>query len=78
MRVTVYYFAVLRERSGQREESIELVSGTSVSKLYEHLFGGEKEGIMPVMFAVNHEYVEPNHILQDGDEVAFIPPLGGG
>ena len=78
MRVTVYYFAVLREHSGQREESIELQSGTSVSTLYQRLFAGEKEGALPVMFAVNRAYVEPDHVLQDGDEVAFIPPLGGG
>ena len=30
------------------------------------------------MFAVNQEYVTEDHILTDGDEVAFIPPLAGG
>ena len=78
MRVTVYYFAVLRELSGQREESVELNSGTSVSVLYGKLFSETNAGGLPVMFAVNQAYVEPSHILQDGDEVAFIPPLGGG
>ena len=78
MRVTVYYFAVLRELSGQREESVELISGTSVSVLYEQLFSETHAGGLPVMFAVNQEYVDPSHVLQDGDEVVFIPPLGGG
>ena len=78
MRVTVYYFAVLRERSGQREQTLEVGSNLSVSALYRQLFSAQNEGILPVLFAVNQEYVDASHVLKDGDEVAFIPPLGGG
>jgi molybdopterin synthase sulfur carrier subunit len=28
--------------------------------------------------AVNHQHVPHNHPLQDGDEVAFFPPVSGG
>ncbi len=28
--------------------------------------------------AVNHQYVSPETVLQEGDEVVFIPPVGGG
>jgi molybdopterin converting factor small subunit len=28
--------------------------------------------------AVNHRYVSPETVLHEGDEVAFIPPVGGG
>jgi molybdopterin converting factor small subunit len=34
--------------------------------------------VLPVMFAVNQQYVTADHPLVEGDEVAFIPPLGGG
>jgi molybdopterin synthase catalytic subunit len=27
---------------------------------------------------VNEDYVEPDHVLKDGDEVALIPPVSGG
>lgn len=28
--------------------------------------------------AVNHEYVEDDHLLKTGDEIAIIPPVSGG
>lgn len=31
-----------------------------------------------VAVAVNREYVEPDYVLADGDEVALIPPVSGG
>ncbi len=81
MSVLVRYFAVLRERSGRDEDSIALTPGETVGALYVRLFpdlldeGGQR---LPVMYAVNQAYVEADHALKDGDEVAFIPPLGGG
>jgi molybdopterin converting factor small subunit len=32
----------------------------------------------PGLVAVNHSYVRLDTILQDGDEVALIPPVSGG
>jgi hypothetical protein len=31
-----------------------------------------------MMQMVNHDYVEDDRELRDGDEVAFIPPVSGG
>lgn len=31
-----------------------------------------------LMISINQEYVERDAELQDGDEVAFIPPVSGG
>ena len=79
MRVTVYYFALLQERMGKREEILELASCMTVSALYFQIFPeGKQGGRIPVMYAVNQKYVDSSHPLQDGDEVAFIPPIGGG
>ena len=77
MRVTVYFFAALADRVGERERVLQISDQTTVEKLYEQLFAGGHERL-PVMFAVNQEYVSGDHLLGDGDEVAFIPPLGGG
>ena len=30
------------------------------------------------MIAVNHEYVDDNHLLNHEDEIAFFPPVTGG
>ena len=78
MRVTVYYFAVLREHVGRRNQVVEIGSSMTVSALYQQIFAGCRQVGLPVMYAVNQKYVDAAHALQDGDEVAFIPPLGGG
>ncbi len=78
MQVQVRHFAVLRERAGLLEETVDVQPGTTVSDLYARMFPPGPLGSVPVMYAVNSEYVESGHTLMDGDEVAFIPPLGGG
>jgi molybdopterin converting factor small subunit len=37
-------------------------------------------GLAPerLVVAVNHEYREHLHLLEDGDEIALIPPVSGG
>jgi len=78
MRVQVRYFARLREIKSCTEEEIALDASVSVAALYAQLFPAGPNGTLPVMYAVNQTYVAPAHPLSDGDEVAFIPPLGGG
>lgn len=77
-RVIVRYFAVLRERRGRDHEEIELLPGETAGALYARLFPPGPQGALPVAFARNLEYVEGGAVLADGDEVAFLPPLGGG
>jgi molybdopterin converting factor subunit 1 len=78
MQVTVHYFAVLRERAGCSEAVLDIEPAMTVGGLYEKVFPVGSQGLLPVMFAVNQEYVPAEHPLKDRDEVAFIPPLGGG
>ena len=78
MQVKVCYFAMLREQRGCTDEALQIAVGTTASGLYTRLFPSTGSGVMPVMFAVNQAYVSGDHTLADGDEVAFIPPLGGG
>ena len=78
MQITVRYFAALREAKGCDEEAVEVARGTSVDGLYQQIFVASPLLGLPVMFAVNQAYVSAEHLLSEGDEVAFIPPLGGG
>ena len=52
MRVTVHFFAVLADRTGQRERTVQIADGTTAEQLYKQLFADEAERL-PVMFAVN-------------------------
>lgn len=73
--VQVLYFAVLREERGQDQETLSFDGSLTVSELFEHIFGRPPEGFR---FAQNQSYVSAESVVQDGDEIAFLPPLGGG
>lgn len=75
MKVQVFYFAVLREQKGCSQEMAELPDGITAKAAYKHLCLLPD---LPVAFAVNQEYVSGDVVLQDGDELALLPPLGGG
>jgi molybdopterin synthase catalytic subunit/molybdopterin converting factor small subunit len=76
MRVRVRLFAGLRERVGTGENEMELPPGARASDVWELLqVGPEPQGLA---YAVNRRYVERDHALADGDELAIIPPVSGG
>jgi MoaE-MoaD fusion protein len=76
MRVRVRLFAGLRERVGTGENEMELPPGSRPTDVWELLqIGPEPEGLA---YAVNRQYVDRNHVLADGDELAIIPPVSGG
>jgi sulfur-carrier protein len=75
MRVKVRYFAALRERAGKDEEWVDIEDGLTLEGLYTRLFPGLG---LPVAHARNHAHADPTELLADGDEVVFLPPIGGG
>jgi MoaE-MoaD fusion protein len=76
MRVTVRLFAGLRERAGTGRRELELADGARVEDVWRALeLGAEPAGLV---FAVNRAYVERHQGLEEGDEVALIPPVSGG
>jgi molybdopterin converting factor subunit 1 len=76
MEVTVRLFAMLRERAGAREVTLELPEGARVSDALAEL-GSIAEGL-PLVMAVNREYADEDQLLDAGDELALIPPVSGG
>lgn len=77
MSITVKYFASLREHLGREQESLPAESLATVADLWARLNADET---LPAntLVAVNQEYAGPDHPLNDGDEVAFFPPVTGG
>jgi MoaE-MoaD fusion protein len=72
--VTVRLFAGLRERAGWSQREVDDVA--RVADVWGALgLGDEPPG---VLYALNKTYVERDHDLADGDEVALIPPVSGG
>lgn len=82
MRLTVLYFAALRDLVGMSEEHLLVdetdVSVASLKQLLEHRHERLRGVLDPVRFAVNEEFEGAAARLKDGDTVALIPPVQGG
>ncbi|HIG16430.1 MAG TPA: molybdopterin converting factor subunit 1 [Candidatus Handelsmanbacteria bacterium] len=81
MRVEVLFFAGARDAVGARALTISLPEGSTVEALLSHLGGVYPDfaGVGAIaQTAVNEEYAAKNQSLQEGDEVAIIPPVSGG
>ncbi len=81
MRVRIKLFAILRERAGASELIVHLRPGATVADAVTA--AGEKVvELVPylgrIAFAVNETYAKANTPLNEGDELAFIPPVSGG
>jgi len=82
-KVTIKLFASFREVVGEGSldwplpPSGSLTAGELLTALvaeYPALNGPSKAA----RIILNHQYASPEAILKAGDEIAFIPPVGGG
>jgi molybdopterin converting factor subunit 1 len=76
MEVTVRLFAMLRERAGTPELTLELPDGARVGDALAELH--DLADGLPLVMAVNREYADEERVLDPGDELALIPPVSGG
>jgi molybdopterin converting factor subunit 1 len=81
MIVRLKMFAILRDRSGVSEMDLELSEGATVAAAVAEV-GRRFAPVMDILArcasAVNQEYVKPSARLNNGDELALIPPVSGG
>ncbi|HHC71948.1 MAG TPA: MoaD/ThiS family protein [Thiotrichales bacterium] len=77
MSIQVRFFASLRERFGTAGSDLAVTGPVTVADVWARVTGG---AAMPdnVLCAANQEYVTPDSVVADGDEVAFFPPVTGG
>lgn len=81
MKINVLFFASCREVIGMKKLVMDLDGGVTIAGIrkrivcqFPQLAGVSKT----LQFARNSEYVAEDTPLQDGDEVAVIPPVSGG
>jgi molybdopterin synthase catalytic subunit len=78
MEVTIRLFAMLRERAGAGELTLELPDGARVrDALAMPQVAALAEGL-PLVMAVNRQYAAEDAPLSPGDELALVPPVSGG
>ncbi|HEY9902756.1 MAG TPA: MoaD/ThiS family protein [Candidatus Sericytochromatia bacterium] len=79
--VTVKLFAAYQEAYGLPELVLEFPPETPVVTVLEKLVSEHPELNQwrnLTRFGINLEFVEPDTLLRDGDEVVLIPPVSGG
>ena len=81
MRVRVRLFASLREAAGVAEAQVELPGGGHAEDAWAWLVG-DFPALAPrrasLAVSVNRRYARFDTLLQEGDELVFIPPVSGG
>jgi molybdopterin synthase sulfur carrier subunit len=77
MSINVQFFASLRESIGQQQITLSYSSAMDVQTVWQQATQNQP---MPdnTLCAINMEYVKADAMVNDGDEVAFFPPVTGG
>ncbi len=81
MRITVRFFASLRDSVGASQVTMDLPDGALLHEMVEQLvtdypaLAGHQASWH---FAVNQTHVDPDFVLHAGDRVALFPYVAGG
>ena len=81
MHVRIRLFGSLREAASRSEARLELKQGATAEEAWQQLVG-ELPALAPrrasLGVAVNRVYASFETVLQEADEVVFVPPVSGG
>lgn len=81
MRITVLFFAYLKEHVPGGKISLDLPAGATVDTLTKRL-EAQYPALQPLLKAsiksVNHEFAGADSVVPEGAEVAYFPPVSGG
>ena len=79
--ITVRFFALTHDLTGTEEIILHLPTNLTQSLFLDQLLAKYpqlKKWKNHLRVAVNYEYISPEYVFQNGDEVAIIPPVSGG
>ncbi len=77
MPIKVKFFASLREQLVDTPAEIDCATVSTIADVWAKATDG---AMMPdhVLCSVNLQHRQPQDLVEDGDEVAFFPPVTGG
>jgi molybdopterin synthase catalytic subunit len=81
VRVRVHLFARYREATGREQVDLDLPEGGTVDLAWSTMverYPQLAEYRPFTLFAVGHDYVEPDYRLEPDDELCLFPPVSGG
>ncbi|MBN8233705.1 molybdopterin converting factor subunit 1 [Halobacillus kuroshimensis] len=72
------FFAGLKEAAGTENVNMDL-AGLTVEEVKKKVFEVyPSEQLQTSMVAVNEEFAGQEHKIEEGDTIAFLPPVSGG
>ena len=81
MRVRVLFFGMLKDLVGRASEESDVPEGSSLRSVFEDYacrYPRLRDISRSIVLARNQEFADAGTSLEDGDEVAFLPPVSGG
>jgi MoaE-MoaD fusion protein len=81
MQVRVLFFGMLKDVVGRASEHCEFPPGANLRSVFDGFAARHprlRELAPSIVMARNQEFAEPSAVLEEGDEVAFLPPVSGG
>lgn len=81
MKIRVQFYAQLRDLIGIRELEVDLTEGVTVSELLEVIYAKQptlRFHDKSILIGAGVEFVDRNHKLKPGQEIAIMPPVQGG
>lgn len=81
MKITVLFFATIREHAGVKQTVVELPEGARVADLKAHLleiYPGLANLLGSIVVSLNRQFAFDQDVIPEGAEVALFPPVSGG
>jgi len=78
MSIQVKFFASMREKVGMPDAELDVADSEMTALKVWQATTGQDTLDTNILIAVNMEYVDKDHLVSSGDEVAFFPPVTGG
>jgi MoaE-MoaD fusion protein len=81
VRVKVLFFGMLKDIVGRSEDNIEVADGARVQSVFLHYandFPRLTDLEPSIVLACNQQFCDGSAAVQEGDEIAFLPPVSGG
>jgi molybdopterin converting factor subunit 1 len=81
MRARVLFFGILKELAGVSAEEADFPAGSDLRTVFESYatrFPAVRALAGSIVVARNQEFADLSTRLQEGDEIAFLPPVSGG
>jgi molybdopterin converting factor subunit 1 len=81
MRIKVLFFGLLKDICGRPEDCLDLPPGSTAGSVFEHYaqtFPRLREMASSIVLARNHEFAATGEPINEGDEIALLPPVSGG